>query len=223
MSAYQVKTDTIVVGQREYHICSLKDRQEFDDIDGLAELAGISSATWALFGVVWPSSMMLADIIDTQAMQGLKVLEMGCGLGLASLVAAKHGADITASDYHPLAQHFLDNNSTSNQLVLIPFACSDWAKPDILMGKFDLLIGSDLLYEPNHPQLLSEFIDFHASPNVTVIIIDPDRRQQKQFTKKMLALGFACVSEKIDTPRAIALNYKGKKLTYTRQTSVGAV
>ena len=101
MSVYQVKNNTIVVGESEYHICSLKDRQEFDDVDGLAELAGISSATWALFGVVWPSSMMLADIIDTQAMQGLKVLEMGCGLGLASLVAAKHGADITASDYHP--------------------------------------------------------------------------------------------------------------------------
>jgi predicted nicotinamide N-methyase len=223
MSAYQIKTNTIVVGDSEYHICSLKDRQEFEDIDGLAELAGISSATWALFGVVWPSSMMLADIMDTQLTGGLRVLEMGCGLGLASLVAAKHGADITASDYHPLAQHFLDNNSFDNQLALIPFACSDWAKPNLLLGKFDLLIGSDLLYEPNHPELLSQFIDFHASPNVTVIIIDPDRRQQKQFSKKMFALGFACVSEKIATPRAIALNYKGKKLTYTRQTSISTV
>lgn len=223
MSTYQVKTETIVVGISEYHICSLKDRQQFDDIDGLAELAGISSATWALFGVVWPSSMMLADIIDTQSMQGLRVLEMGCGLGLASLVAARHSANITASDYHPLAQHFLNNNSLDNQLTLVPFVCSDWAKPDVLMGKFDLLIGSDLLYEPNHPELLSQFIDFHASPNVTVIIIDPDRRQQKQFNQKMAALGFVCASEKIETVRALALNYKGKKLTYTRQTPASTV
>ena len=187
MSAYQVKIDTITVGASKYHICSLTDRQQYDDVGGLAALAGISSATWALFGTVWPSSIMLADMMDTQVTEGLRVLEMGCGLGLASLVLMRHGADITASDYHPLAQHFLDNNSVDNQLALIPFACSDWAKPDRLLGKFDLLIGSDLLYEPNHPALLSAFIDSHANAKVTVIIIDPNRRQQKQFSQKMVA------------------------------------
>ncbi len=218
MSAYQVKTDSIVVGLHDYVIRSLKDRQEYDDIDGLAELAGISSATWALFGVVWPSSMMLADMMDEQAFTGLRVLEMGCGLGLASLVAARRGANITASDYHPLAQSFLESNSHDNALADIPFVCSDWAKPDLALGKFDLMIGSDLLYEPNHPELLSQFIDLHASLNVTVIIIDPNRRQQAQFSQRMLALGFDCVVEKIESKRALALNYKGKKLTYTRHS-----
>jgi hypothetical protein len=33
----------------------------------------------------------------------------------------------------------------------------------------------------------------------------------------MVALGFVCASEKIQSTRSIALNYKGKKLTYTRQ------
>ena len=94
------------MGLHDYAIRSLKDRQEYEDINGLAELAGISSATWALFGVVWPSSLMLADIIDVQSLVGLRVLEMGCGLGLASLVAARRGANITASDYHPLAHSF---------------------------------------------------------------------------------------------------------------------
>ena len=121
MSAYQVKIDTIAVGLHDYAIRSLKDRQEYEDINGLAELAGISSATWALFGVVWPSSLMLADIIDVQSLVGLRVLEMGCGLGLASLVAARRGANITASDYHPLAHSFLDSNSDSNHLADIPF------------------------------------------------------------------------------------------------------
>ena len=46
MSTYQVKIDTIVVGSHDYAIRSLKDRQEYEDINGLAELAGISSATW---------------------------------------------------------------------------------------------------------------------------------------------------------------------------------
>lgn len=216
MSAYQVKFETIVVGQHAYQIRSLKDRQEYDDVDGLAELAGISPATWALFGVVWPSSMMLADIMDDQPIKGLRVLEVGCGLGLASLVAARRGADITASDYHPLANEFLDNNSYDNALADIPFACSDWASTDNALGKFDLIIGSDLLYEPDHPALLSAFIDLHGSAKVVVIIIDPDRRQQSAFTRKMTALGFVCCSERIASDRATALNYKGKKLTYTR-------
>lgn len=50
MSGYQVKTDTITVGASKYHIRSLTDRQQYDDVGGLAALAGISSATWALFG-----------------------------------------------------------------------------------------------------------------------------------------------------------------------------
>jgi len=67
-----------------------------------------------------------------------------------------------------------------------------WLDASDELGLFDLIIGSDLLYETEHIGLLSAFINRHAQPTCEVIIVDPGRGQRAQFTKKMAALGFAC-------------------------------
>jgi len=86
------------------------------------------------------------------------------------------------------------------------------------MGSFDLIIGSDLLYEPNHPALLSHFIDQHSSSSVKVIIIDPGRRQQGQFTRRMEGLGFAASFERATEEQAQSRDFKGKILRYSRDS-----
>lgn len=213
---YQVKFETIVIDGVDYTIRSLQDRQQFHDPDQAAERMGISSATWALFGNVWPSGLILADIMSSYKVDGLNVLEVGCGLGIASLIVNKRGARHTASDYHPLAGGFLLENSRLNQLSPVHFACCDWAESLPTMGLFDLIIGSDLLYEPNHPGLLSNFIDLHSSPLVQVIIIDPGRRQQSTFTQKMEHLGFTSSFDRPTAEQAQSRAFKGKILQYSR-------
>lgn len=213
---YQVKYESIHIGDFDYRIRSLKDRQQYSDPRGLAEKAGISSATWPLFGVIWPSSLVLAEIMSEYKIQGLKILEIGCGLGLASLVAHRRGADITASDYHPLAPLFLAENLSLNNFPPLNFKIADWAKSDHLLGKFDLIIGSDLLYEPDHPGMISTFIDRNSNKTVKVIIIDPGRKLQGKFNKKMSDLGYSCSSENISERLSNYSSYKGKILTYSR-------
>lgn len=69
-------------------IRSLLDRQQFSDPLGLAERMGISSATWPLFGLLWPSGALLAAHMAARVLRpGERILEIGCGLALASLVA----------------------------------------------------------------------------------------------------------------------------------------
>lgn len=213
---YQVKFETIVIAGVDYTIRSLQDRQQFYDPEQAAESMGISSATWALFGNVWPSGLILADLMSTYKVDGLNVLEVGCGLGIASLIVNNRGAQHTASDYHPLAEGFLLENTRLNQLPPLHFECCDWAESLPTMGLFDLIIGSDLLYEPNHPDLLSSFIDLHSSPLVKVIIIDPGRRQQGRFTRKMEQLGFTSSFERPTTEQAQSRAFKGKILQYRR-------
>ncbi len=48
---------------------------------------------------------------------GKRILEVGCGIGLCSLVLQQRGADITASDYHPVAEKFLRHNTDLNGLL----------------------------------------------------------------------------------------------------------
>lgn len=205
-------------GDQHFQINALKDTQQFYDPQGLASQAGIPSSTWSLFGNIWPSGMILADLMQHYNLTTGRVLEMGCGLGLASLVMQRRGANIMASDYHPMAASLMQNNAALNALLPVDFAVCDWANTDDdQLGQFELMIGSDVLYEPNHAVLLSKFIDRHAQKPVTVIIVDPDRRQQREFTVAMQNNGFSCQVNRAEVAIAQQYRFKGKILTYTRQ------
>ena len=59
MPGYSVQTTTHRIGADKFHIRSLRDRQQYWDPDGRAEHAGISSAAWPIFGVLWPAGIAL--------------------------------------------------------------------------------------------------------------------------------------------------------------------
>ena len=217
MQNYQTKDETITVSNIDYLIHSLKDRQQFYDHEQLAENIGISSATWALFGVVWPSSRILAATVCVLDFEGKRVLEIGCGLGLSSIVLHGMGVDITASDYHPLAKEFLKENVLRNKMLPIKFQTGNWETDNPLLGKFDLIIGSDVLYEPAHAESVSQFIDCHSSDNVKVVIVDPDRGNRAKFTKKMIVLGYAHRFERFNQQGNDEVSCKGRILHYQRR------
>jgi predicted nicotinamide N-methyase len=213
---YLVKFETLSLGGQDYRIRSLLDRQQFSDPDGSAERAGISSATWPLFGLVWPSSRILAGAMSDFSMEGKRILEIGCGLALASLVMQRRGGDITASDCHPLAAAFLAENLCLNAMAPIPFQTGNWADRDPDLGRFDVIIGSDLLYERDQPDILSRFIDRHSRPDVEVIIVDPDRGNRAKFSRDMVDLGYAHTEERAATRQDSGEPYKGRILNYRR-------
>lgn len=215
-SAYQVKFETLSLGGWDYLIRSLLDRQQFHDPHGEAERAGISSAAWPLFGLVWPSALILADAMQTYVVEGKRVLEVGCGLALASLVMRRRGADITASDRHPLAAAFLAENLRLNGLEPVRLRTGGWADADPSLGGFDLIIGSDVLYERDHPGLLSRFIHRHANPGAEVVIIDPDRGNRARFTRDLAGLGYGHQQQRILGARPGGQAYKGCMLHYRR-------
>src|SRR3546814_5333511 len=115
MPGYDTHTRTLRLGGLDYRIRSLADLQQFADPDNHAQLLGISSAQWSLFGHVWPAGRLLAEAMATPDVAGKRILELGCGLGLASLVLRRRGADVVASDYHPLAETFLAYNAALHQ------------------------------------------------------------------------------------------------------------
>jgi predicted nicotinamide N-methyase len=213
---YQLKNETITVNDIDYFIRSLKDRQQYCDHEQHASALGISSATWSLFGVVWPAARILAATVSLFELNGKRVLELGCGLALSSIVLHKMGIDITASDYHPLAKEFLDENILSNKLTPIKFQTGNWEAENPLLGEFDLIIGSDVLYEPSHSELVSNFIDCHSDVNVEVIIVDPNRSNRANFTKRMIALGYTHHFESFNTLKPDNTGCKGRILHYRR-------
>jgi ETFB lysine methyltransferase len=191
MTSVRVCYQTIEFGKTDIHLRTLRNTQEFHDPDGEAQDVGINSTTWPLFGVVWAAGELLARLMYDYNIKELRILEVGCGIGLASMVLNHRLADITATDHNPAAMTFMAENVKLNKGDAIPFVCTDWANKNNQLGKFDLIIGSDLLYERDHAKLLSDFIDQHALPHCKVILIDPGRGHQSKFSKNMIDLGYS--------------------------------
>jgi predicted nicotinamide N-methyase len=190
MSSLRIRYQTIEFGDTDIHVRTLRDRQQYADADGVAANLGISTAAWPMFGVIWPSGEILAHLMLDYEIKGRRVLEVGCGIALASLVLNHRLADITATDYHPEVETFLSENVKLNNRKIIPFVRTGWGDEDTGMGVFDLVIGSDLLYERNHVKLLAGFIEQHAGKHCQVVLVDPGRGHHACFSKKMVGLGY---------------------------------
>ncbi len=190
MPGYLTRHQRIRVGGLDYEIRSLSDKQQFADPDGRAERLGISSAQWSLFGQVWPVGLLLANAMSTFDIEGKRILEIGCGLGLASLVLQRRGADVIASDIHPLAEPFLAYNSALNALPSVPYRKLRWGVPLPTLGQFDLLIAADVLYERTHADLLAALVARHAKPEAEVVFSDPGRGYSAAFSRALALQGF---------------------------------
>jgi predicted nicotinamide N-methyase len=126
-----------------------------------AELPDDGPVEWApvapYWAVLWRSGVALARELDGEALAGPRVVELGCGLAVPSIAAARGGAAVLATDTSTEALELAARNAEANG-VRIETARADWAEPGELVarGPFDLVLAADVLYErPAVAQLLS--------------------------------------------------------------------
>lgn len=216
MTKLRLRYLTYEFGKTDIHLCTLRDKQEYHDPEGIADRLGISSASWSIFGVVWPSSLMLAHYMNEFDTASKRILEVGCGIGLPSLLLNAKNQNITATDYHPEAGDFLNRNSALNNDSDIAFERTGWADEKDDLGLFDLIIGSDLLYEDEHIELLANFINAHANSACEVIVIDPGRGRKTKLIRAMEEFGFESSYRKLPEERETGQDYKGYILGFVR-------
>ena len=142
------------------------------------------------FGVLWPAAEALSIYLSDHShlIQGKQVLELGCGLGLPSIVATQLGAKVLATDFHPdVEEYFLRNCRHTN------IACSykrlNWREDNSKLGQFDVVIGSDVLYESKHPKEVAQGLLRYVKSKGKVLLSDPGRSHLQQFITAMNELG----------------------------------
>jgi predicted nicotinamide N-methyase len=117
-----------------------------------AELPDAGAVEWApvapYWAVLWRSGVALARELDGAELGGRRVVELGCGLAVPSLAAARAGAGVLATDASPHALELVARNADVNG-VTVETAPVDWTEPDELVacGPFDLVLAADVLYE----------------------------------------------------------------------------
>jgi predicted nicotinamide N-methyase len=117
-----------------------------------AELPDAGGVEWAplapYWAVLWRSGVALARELDGVPLRGLRVVELGCGLAVPSIAAARVGAAVLATDSCPEALELVARNASAND-VEVETAVVDWTEPDELLGlgPFDVVLAADVLYE----------------------------------------------------------------------------
>ena len=149
------------------------------------------------YAILWPAARGLADYLwqERSTFNGAHVIELGCGLGLPSILAAKLGAIVHATDFHPDTGEWLLHNAQTNKVDL-SYQQLDWtiflsgSKKGTTPACAPFIIGSDLLYESRHIPSLVCTIDALCAHDGQAIISDPGRDNLPTFVAAMERIGW---------------------------------
>ncbi len=139
----------------------------------------------------WPSSRVLAQHVARLDGQRRTALELGCGIGLVSLAAARAGFRVLASDYYGDALEFTEANAQRHGLIRLDTRLIDWRKLPVDLGTFDLVVASDVLYEPPQAGLIASALAATLSPVGLGLLSDPGRRTADSFGMECEKWGLA--------------------------------
>ena len=142
---------------------------------------------------IWPSARVLAERIVSTPVGDRRFLELGCGAGLVSVAAALAGFDVTATDYYDEALRFTALNVLVNTGVLIETRAADWRRFPHDIGRFELVVASDVLYEPEHAELIASVLDRTLRGHGSAIIADPGRLAAPAFVEQCKERGMLAI------------------------------
>jgi predicted nicotinamide N-methyase len=153
--------------------------RDWDELRHVEGGAGRGVPYWA---VLWASGRALAMELATHDLSGRRVLELGCGLGAPSVVAARQGARVLATDRSSDAVAFTAHNLALNDLEG-DVALVDWSDPDALAGgaPWDLVIAADVLYTQANAQALVRALPGLVGDRGEALIADPRRAGGRDF------------------------------------------
>lgn len=135
---------------------------------------------------VWDASAVLADYLLARAgelqLSGRRVVEIGSGCGLAGLVAASLGADVTLTDLEPVLPVLRSNAEAAAETLGLPAPPAvrplRWGEHHLQPwwdAPWDVVIGSDIGYAPQDQDALVATLAAACGPD-TVLLLCNERR-----------------------------------------------
>lgn len=148
---------------------------------------------------LWPSGLVLAERLAAAPPAGLRVVELGCGVGVPAIVAALGGAQVLATDWYAEALAFTAANAAEAGARVETMLVSWAAPPPALLGRppADLVIGADVLYEERNGPAIAALLPRILAPGGEALIADPRRPHAPGLIDPLVAAGWAHEMEEV--------------------------
>lgn len=167
---FRTTTRTVQIGGRDIHLLSPANA---DDL--ISEDDYVKDERLPYWADLWPSAQVLAGEVRTMRLGGQRVLELGCGLGLVAIGATLAGGEVTVTDYYDDAILFAALNVADATGKRVAARMVDWTAMPPDLGRFDVVLTSDVLYEPRYATLVADAIAATLVRGGEAIIADPGR------------------------------------------------
>lgn len=151
---------------------------------------------------LWPAAELLATYVLAEPPPSAtgRALEIGCGLGLVAVAAARAGWAVLATDYEPDALHFTRHNARDNHADRVRTAAIDWRRP-ALSTRFERILAADVLYEPRWHKPVADLVAKALAPGGLALIADPCRQIAEPFAEEARRVGLAVDTVAATVPR----------------------
>ncbi len=154
-------------------------------VDRTSLLAAEHPAEPPYWAHLWSGAIVLAAAVPAGAHNAI---ELGCGLGLPGLVAARRGARVTFVDRVPAALEFARASAAANRLSAVTFVGAD-ATAGALSARFDLVLAAEMLYDRAEFSGLAAALARHLAPRGCVVFTDAGRTDTRAFYTALEAAG----------------------------------
>lgn len=167
---FRTTTRVVHIGGREIELLSPANA---DDL--ISEDDYVKDERLPYWADLWPSAQILAEEVRTMRLRGQRVLELGCGLGMVAVAATLAGADVTATDYYDDALLFARLNTIEATGRSVATRMVNWVEMPPDLGRFDVVLASDVLYEHRYAPLVANAIASTLVRGGEAIVADPGR------------------------------------------------
>lgn len=165
--------------------------------------------------LLWESAVGLAEYLTKHPhlVRGKRVLELGCGVGVAGIVARKLGGLVWQTDHLAYTLQLAKANEKANGVVGIERFVGDWRNWNH-KDRYDIVLGADIIYERAMHSVLPSVFSNCLVDKGTLLLSDPDRPQSMDFLAYLEALGWkmsieslpVCLPGENDPPRDIQVS-----------------
>ena len=147
---------------------------------------------------LWPGAFLLADAVAAGRWPaGTPTLELGCGLGLAGLVAVAEGLRVEFTDHDRTPLDFVLRSAAANGFDPALYSASllDWRHPTD--RRYRLILGADITYERRLIPLVASVVGAQLAPDGVALVTDPGRSAAEGFAAAIGEAGLTLATTRV--------------------------